>query len=202
LDGRILPYPNNDTALDQLSVLFTNYINNIASTVVIRAISATQPDGSVVEWLSQGITSLTSSIPFVPPIPINPIKDVLIRDIDLAFSKDQPWSPTISSKHLQGSILLPFGFSIKITKLATQLSINYKGSVISSVKGAYAEASTHVTVQSRQETYGSIALTLPPSPMTLPNLSGGAKGNFVDFEKALVSTNGPITFIAQGSAED
>ncbi|UZJ54482.1 hypothetical protein CBS101457_003802 [Exobasidium rhododendri] len=201
LNGRILPHYNNATALDRLGVLFTNYINSVPSTVSIKGINATRTNGDVVGWLSQGISSLTSSIAFVPPQQINPIKGIVIQDISLAFHKDRPWSPTISSKHLLGTIALPFGFSIDITQLATQLSIEYEGATVSSVTGSYAAATTNVTAQSSQGTYGTIALTLPASPMTLPNTTDSAKTELANFEKALVNSKGPVKFVAQGSAK-
>ena len=186
LDGHINSQANNAAALDQLGGLFTNYINSIPSTITAKGVSATQADGKVVRWLDQGISSLSASIDFVPPKPIDPIKDIAIKSVNLAFDKDHPFSPVISSDALEGSISLPFGFSVNITKVATQMTILYKGASVASVAGSYTDSSTHIKVQSSQQTFGRLHLTLPPNPMSLPNATDAAKNGFIQFEKALV----------------
>ena len=47
LTGRVLPYPDNSTALAILGNLFTNYINSVTSDVVAVGRSVTQANGEV-----------------------------------------------------------------------------------------------------------------------------------------------------------
>lgn len=199
LTGRIMPYPDNATALDILGELFTNYINSVPSTVIGRGLSATRADGKVVTWLNDGITALTISIPFLPPTPINPIKGITIDYISLVYKEELPYNPDLFSNDLKGTIALPFGFSLNITQLATMLTIISDGANVGTATGTFADSSTDIKLLSSGQTAGDILLTLPPTQLVLPNTTDAAKRQLISFQNDFVY-KGSAAFQAQGAA--
>jgi len=93
LRGRVLPAQDNQTALNILGELFTNYINSDLSIVEARGISTTQANGDIISWLTVGLQELKAQIPFIPPEPINPIKGITIDYVSLVYKRDLPYNP-------------------------------------------------------------------------------------------------------------
>lgn len=200
LTGRLIPYTDNATALAQLGVLFTNYINSVESIVIGKGVSATKPDGSVVTWLAEGITALSTTIPFLPPRPIDPIKGITIDYISLVYNETTPYNPLLFSNNLVGTFSLPFGFSLNITQLATEITIIYNGANVGTATGPYSASDTELSLLSTGETAGEIYLTLPPSQLILPNTSIEAKEQLFQFQDAFVYMSS-AAFQAQGAAK-
>ncbi|MCO5588347.1 hypothetical protein L7F22_042302 [Adiantum nelumboides] len=190
LRGRVLPYPNNQTALDILGDLFTNYINSVPSDVVATGKRVQQENGDIVKWLSDGVGQLNAHVNFVPPKPIDPIKGITIETINLEYSQDLPYNPILSSQNLKGVFQLPFGFPLNITQLATQLSIAMGGANIGSATGPFADSNTIINVLSEGQTAGDIDLQLPASQLILPNSTDAAKKQLIAFQNAFVYTDG------------
>ena len=186
MHGRIVPYTDNATALGILGELFTNYINSVESLVIGKGISVTLPDGNVVNWLSQGIKALTLTIPFLPPTPIHPIKGITIDYISLVYNEETPFNPILFSNDLVGQLVLPFGFSLNITQLATMISILTNGAPVGTATGPYSSSTTNITLLSSGQTAGEIYLTLPPSQLLLPNTSMEAKEQLIAFQDNFV----------------
>ncbi|UZJ55969.1 hypothetical protein CBS101457_005289 [Exobasidium rhododendri] len=200
LNGRLIPYANNQSALNQLGELFTNYINSVPSIVIARGRTAVKPDGQVVTWLATGITALASEIPFLPPTPINPIKGITIDYISLVYSQELPYNPDLFSNALTGQFALPFGFSLNITQLATELNIYTDGAIVGTATGPFSQANTDIQVLSTGETAGDINLTLPPTQLILPNTTDAAKKELITFQNAFVYM-ADTAFQAQGAAK-
>lgn len=200
LAGRVLPYADNATALGILGELFTNYINSVPSDVVAVGRSAVQENGNEISWLSAGLKQLNAHVNFVPPEPIDPIKGITIETIDLEYSQDLPFNPTISSQNLLGLFQLPFGFPLNITQLATQLNIVMNGAAIGSATGPFAPSNTKIDVLSQKQTAGEIELVLPPSMLVLPNNTEEAKKQLIEFQNTFVYTDG-TGFVTQGAAK-
>jgi hypothetical protein len=195
----MLPYNDNATALAQMGVLFTRYINSIPSIVTGRGVSATLTNGKTVNWLQEGITSLQASIPFVPPEPINPITGIIINYMSLAYDENDPWSPIVFSNSLDGKLALPFGFSMNITQLAAELTLVYKGAPVGTTTGPFAPANLNITSQNVAGLIGDVALELLPSKLILPNDTDAAKQHLIDFQTSFVYSSS-ATFEARGSA--
>lgn len=85
-------------------MLFTNYINGDVSTVTARGQSTLQNDGSVIQWLSDGLQALSLQAPFRSFIPINPIPAIDIGNMALSFSPETPWTPGVDSSSIRASL--------------------------------------------------------------------------------------------------
>lgn len=200
LNGRILPYIDNATALAQLGALFTNYINSVPTIVIGKGVSATSKDGSVVSWLAEGITSLRTSIPFMPPEKLNPIKGITIDYMSLMYDEAQPYNPTIFSNDLDGQMVLPFGFSLNVSQLATEITIIYKGATVGTATGGFTSASMNITSRTIGGLVGDIHLSMPPSQLLLPNTTDAAKEQLIQFQDSFVYSSS-AAFEAQGAAK-
>jgi len=97
--------PARDSAdLAKVSTLFTNYINGDVSTVIATGQSTLQNDGSVIQWLSDGLQVLRLQAPFKSFIPINPIPAIDIGNMELIFSPETPWTPRVASSSVRASL--------------------------------------------------------------------------------------------------
>ena len=97
--------PAQDSAdLAKVSTLFTNYINGDVSTVIATGQSTLQNDGSVIQWLSDGLQVLRLQAPFKSFIPINPIPAIDIGNMELIFSPETPWTPRVASSSVRASL--------------------------------------------------------------------------------------------------
>lgn len=103
LKGTLKPQTGADN-LAVVSELFTNYLNGEPSDVVATGVSTLQSDGTVISWLSEGLTSLNLHVPFVSKIPINPIRSIDIGNLALQFDAQQPWTPAAESNTVQASL--------------------------------------------------------------------------------------------------
>lgn len=200
LFGRVISYANQQPALEILGELFTNYINSVVSMVEARGVSTIQADGSTVSWLSTGITALTVQIPFVPPERIAPIKGITINYISLVYGTETPYNPVLFSNALQGTLVLPFGFSLSVLDLATQLNIFSNNALVGSVYGDYGNSTTNITVRNQGTTAGNISLTLPPAQLILPNSTDAAKKQLVQFQNQFTYSE-EAGFVTEGAAK-
>lgn len=90
--------------LSKVSTLFTNYLNGDTTTVQARGRSTLQNDGSVIQWLSDGLTALDLNVPFKSFVPIDPIRSIEIGDLALFFSHETPWAPGAASNSVHASL--------------------------------------------------------------------------------------------------
>lgn len=194
-----MPYNDNVTALNQLSTLFSRYINGDVTNVTAKGVSTHLANGQTVTWLSTGLQSLNAVIPFSSPIKLDPIKGITIGSLNLAFDGDQPYNPKLSSNALQGAFSLPFGISINITQLKTTLLLYLDGGLVGVVDGPWSNSSTQLLVHSPANVYGNIDLSLGTSVLVLPNTTDEAKIQLVRFlEDATYSDD--IQFNIEGQA--
>jgi hypothetical protein len=200
LRGRVLPYADNQTALDILGELFTNYINSDLSIVEARGISTVQANGDVIGWLTQGLQALKAQIPFVPPEPIDPIKGIQINYVSLVYKPDLPYNPDLFSNNLEGKLVLPFGFSLAVLDLSTMLNVEYQGATVGTVYAPYGNSSTTVYLQTELQTAADIVIALPPSQLSLPNNTDAAKRQLIEFQNAFLFS-ASAGFTASGSAK-
>ncbi|GAA95808.1 hypothetical protein E5Q_02465, partial [Mixia osmundae IAM 14324] len=196
LTGRLLSYAGNDTALAQLGVLFTNYVNGDATPVVAVGRSVTLPNGEVIGWLAQGIRALQLQVPLKSPTgPLNPIKSIQIQVFSLLFGDPtMSYQPTASSNNLKASIGLPFGFSLNISAVAAQITIVQNYSNIAQIQGITGAATTILNSVNAGFTTGDLALTLPPSPLVVPDTYEGHLA-YSQFQKDFTATNGSSFFL-------
>lgn len=198
--GRLVPHNNNATELDLLGELFTGYINGEAVPVEARGLSTALSNGQVVNWLSTGITALTVQVPLQSPIPIDPIKGITIDYLSLIYTQEMPYNPITFSNSLIGNIGLPFGFSLDIVSLSNTISIIDNGAVVGDISAPYSNSSTQLQLVSAGQTTGTILITLPQSPLILPNNTAAAREQFIQFQNAFLYGSS-AAFTLMGSAK-
>jgi hypothetical protein len=98
----------NPADLPKVSELFTNYLNGEESPVVADGQSTLQNDGSVIQWLSDGLSALHLNVPFKSLVPIDPIQAIDIGDMALLFSPETPWTPGAASSSVRASLSMYF----------------------------------------------------------------------------------------------
>lgn len=200
LNGRLVPHLDNVTELNLLGEMFTGYINGDTLPTRAAGVSATQLNGDKVAWLSEGISALDIAVPLKAPEPINPIKGIVIDYLSLAYTPETAYQPTIFSNSLSAGIGLPFGFSLDIVSTANTITIVSDGAPVGTIEGAFSNSSTTLNLISAGQTAGTLNLTLPPSPLVLPNNTQDARRELEQFQKAFALTNGS-TFALQGAAK-
>ncbi|KAE8246427.1 hypothetical protein A4X13_0g5797 [Tilletia indica] len=184
LTGRLVPHLDNQTELDLMGELFTGYINGDTLPTVAYGRSTTQANGDTISWLSRGIKALVLQVPLKAPEPIEPIKAIGIDYLSLVYKKEAPWTPEIFSKALTGQIGLPFGFSLDIVSTSNTITILYENATVGSLDGAFSNSSTKLELISAGQTAGTLDITLPQTPLRLPNDTDAAHQQLVMFENA------------------
>ncbi|CAD6924941.1 unnamed protein product [Tilletia controversa] len=184
LTGRLVPHLDNQTELDLMGELFTGYINGDTLPTVAYGRSTTQTNGETISWLSQGIKALVLQVPLKAPEPIEPIKAIAIDYLSLVYKESTPWTPEIFSKALTGQIGLPFGFSLDIVSTSNSITILYENATVGSLEGAFSNSSTKLELISAGQTAGTLDITLPQTPLVLPNNTEAAHQELVNFENA------------------
>ena len=202
LQGRLLPYTNNQTALNILGELMTRYINGEVSPTQAVGKSVTTSSGVTPNWLQDGIKALTIEVPFKSPIPINPIKSIVIKQFNLTYSADSdPYAPTASSDSLSAEIGLPFGFPLNIVSAKNEIMLvdDKTNTPMVVVDGVYSNSETQLDIVASGQTAGTLYLTLKPSLMRLPEQTDAARKEFQYFQKEFVFS-GVDTKLFNGSS--
>lgn len=167
LVGRLVDYSANTTALDQLSTLFSNYLNGRVTPVTAVGLSATLASGQTVDWLTKGIQALVLSVPLASPQAIKPITGIAIKALSLDFTPATSWAPMANSSALSATFGLPFGFSLDIVSLENAFDIVDNRSRVAGLRSPMGQA--HTTLLSKNAGFmtGSIALDLPLAPLKI-----------------------------------
>ena len=204
LKGRLLSYSTNQSALNQLGNVFTNFINGEVTPTYAQGKSVVLSNGQTVGWLSKGIQALNIYVPFQSPYLINPIKSIVIKQFNLTYESDSdPYSPTASSDSLSADLALPFGFPLNIISAKNEITIvdQINGKPIVHVAGVYSNSETQLNVVASGQTAGTLFLTLRPSPMILPSQTDDARAEFDQFQKEFTfSTKDPKKFNGSSAA--
>lgn len=103
LSGVLVPQ-TKASDLAAVSQLFTNFLNHETSPVLATGKSTIQSDGTAISWLSQGIESLTLTVPFQSAAPINPIRSIDIGSLALTFAPENAWNPRADSNSVYASM--------------------------------------------------------------------------------------------------
>ncbi|WFC96532.1 hypothetical protein MBRA1_003193 [Malassezia brasiliensis] len=189
LQGRLTPYTNNQTALNILGELMTQYINGEVSPTQAVGKSVTTSSGITPNWLEEGIKALTINVPFKSPIQINPIKNIVIKQFNLTYLADSdPYGPTASSDSLSAQIGLPFGFPLNIVSAKNEITLvdDKTNTPMAVVDGVYSNSETQLDIVASGQTAGTLYLTLRPSLMRLPEQTDAARKEFQYFQKEFV----------------
>ncbi|KZV76329.1 hypothetical protein PENSPDRAFT_747787 [Peniophora sp. CONT] len=165
LTGILVPHNDSASDLATMSELFTQYLNSEKSDVVASGLSTLQDDGTIISWLSLGLSALHIHVPFVPPTPIDPIKAISIGDFDLAFTKDTAWAPKANTKTVQASLALPFGFNLEIGEIMNTFNISKNASVAGGLSTPLGASTSNVVVYGPTNTSGTIDIQIVDTPL-------------------------------------
>ncbi|KAF9962385.1 hypothetical protein BGZ72_006206 [Mortierella alpina] len=158
--------------LDNLSVLFSNYLSGKATITTAKGVSV-KPDGrDPVSWLSDGIMALTLSVPLQSPVPIQIIQGIQINDLGIAFHPDSSYSPTVQSKSMTAGFKIPFNITINTQSVSNTIAMGYAGKILGSINnGEPCPASSEIP--------GQISFALPPSTLAVLPASQEEFNNFL-----------------------
>ncbi|KAF9353568.1 hypothetical protein BGX26_008671 [Mortierella sp. AD094] len=161
LEGTILKQ-TDPAALLELSSMITNYLANIPTTAYGQGVSVL-PDGvHPVSWITTAIVATKMTIPLLPPTPMNVIKQVNVKDLNLLLTPQQPWTPTAASSGIAAAFQLPFNLSLNITNIWDPfLTLGYQAIPIADISAAVWDRNNS------DMTHNNISFTLPSSPMPI-----------------------------------
>ncbi|KAF5351977.1 hypothetical protein D9756_007389 [Leucocoprinus leucothites] len=165
----ILQPVQNPADLPKVSTLFTNYLNGEASDVIASGQSTLQNDGSVIQWLSDGLQSLDLHVPFKSSIPINPIRTIDIGDMALTFSPDTPWTPGAASSSVRASLMLPFGFNLSIGQIQNEFNIVRNGAPVAGLSTPLGASTSSIRVLGQADTEGTIDIVIANTNLSCPD---------------------------------
>ncbi|KAG0205912.1 hypothetical protein BGX28_002554 [Mortierella sp. GBA30] len=189
LEG-ILFRQTNQTDLDRLSVMMSNYLAGKVTMTTAKGVSV-KPDGvNEISWLSNGLLALTLNVPLKSPIPLNVIRDINIKDMGMVFNPNSPYIPTTSSSQVTAGFKLPFNITVGMQNVSNTMSIVYKDKVIGDIDAAvWNQAQSNIPE-------GLIVFSLPPTPLIIKD---DAKEEFSQFVSDL-TINKEQAFVVKGLA--
>ncbi|KXN90203.1 hypothetical protein AN958_04693 [Leucoagaricus sp. SymC.cos] len=165
----ILQPVKNPADLPKVSTLFTNYLNGESSPVVASGRSTLQNDGTVIQWLSDGLQALQLDVPFKSFVPIDPIRAIDIGDIALAFSAVSPWTPGAASSSVRASLQLPFGFNLAIGQIQNNFNIMRDGAPVAGLSTPLGASTSSIKVLGETDTEGTIDIVITDTNLTCPD---------------------------------
>ncbi|KAI8098202.1 uncharacterized protein B0P05DRAFT_601352 [Gilbertella persicaria] len=123
LSGIMKSQANDTTAQAKISTLFSSYIAGKISNTTAKGVSAA-PDGkNPIDWLSEGLKSVTLNVALVADQPLKIINSVSMGYLDLAFNKDSPYSPSVKAPAVTAEFSMRFGFALNITKVTQNITL-------------------------------------------------------------------------------
>jgi len=174
----------NQTNLDNLSTLMSNYLAGRISNITARPVARKSTDihGSSItpdSWFYDAIMALTLNIPLQSPTPQNVLHDVQIADLGFAFNQASAFGPTIQSKSMSGVFKLPFNISTQIQSIRNTMALaTSQGTLLGNLQELTPSAAS-------SRAPGLIAFSLAPSKLSM--VDEGAQMNFETFLTELTS---------------
>jgi hypothetical protein len=185
MKGRLIPQ-TSASGLAAITQVFENYLNANSSSLDIKGVSGSGPNG-VVGWLSTAFKTLTIHNVILPGPPTKPelIPAISIKDMELDFTKD-PWAPPTSSNNVQAQLKNPFGFPLGVSQLNMDAEATYQGAGVATLAVPNEKASTSST--------GLVTTQFSNVPFTVIN-----KTLFAGFVE-LLTLSPSVTFGLQGTS--
>ncbi|KAF8557967.1 hypothetical protein OG21DRAFT_1504634 [Imleria badia] len=195
LTGVLVPQTTASN-LAVVSQLFTNFLNHQSSPVLATGKSTTQSDGTEISWLSQGLESLTLTVPFQSAAPINPIRSIDIGSLALTFTPETAWNPRTDSNSVYASMVLPFGFNVSISAIQNQFNLIKNGSSVAGLSTPLGASTSSIRILGPTNTQGQINITISDGFL---NATDVEHGSFAAFNMEL--TDSQITeFLMVGNS--
>ncbi|KAF9973351.1 hypothetical protein BGZ73_003428 [Actinomortierella ambigua] len=160
LEG-ILNRKTNQTELDIISTLMSNYLGGRVSITSAKGVSV-KPDGvNPVSWLSNGLTAMTLTVPLQSATPLNLIQDISIADMGMVFDTANPYAPLANSNLVTAKFQLPWNITVQMQNVSNTMSIGYRGKTLADIaEPVWAPASSDLAK-------GLISFSLPASRLAV-----------------------------------
>ncbi|KAF9355180.1 hypothetical protein BGX26_006889 [Mortierella sp. AD094] len=191
LTGLMYPQTTPEN-LATVSSLFSSYIGGLSSETTARGVSVL-PDGTnEVSWLSFGLKSMVLKVPLQAPAPLNIIQSIALGPMGMNWTGADAYAPLANSPNVVAGFQMPFGFSLNVTQVQTNMNVIFNNKVMASLNSSqWGPAST------TKESNGTfINFALPPTPFAV---GADAHSDFDTFVNTLtVGTS--ESFTVQGAA--
>ncbi|KAG0239190.1 hypothetical protein BGW41_007881 [Actinomortierella wolfii] len=180
----------NQTELDKISTLMSNYLGGKVSITSAKGVSV-KPDGvNPVSWLSNGLTAMTLTVPLQSTTPINLIENINIADMGMVFDTASPYNPLANSNRVSASFKLPWNITVQMQNVSNTMSIGYRGKTLADIaEPIWSPASSDLNK-------GIISFSLPPSRLAVKDDAHEEFGQFV----ADLTVKTEETFTVSGNA--
>lgn len=119
--GRLVPQ-TTEAGLADVSKIFTDFIHDIPSNVVVQGVSA-NPD---VSWLTEGIKTLRIGSVLPSRGVLDIIQAITINQMSMDFISGSAYAPISSSSDTTAKFDLPFGFALNIVSLEQTILVHYQ----------------------------------------------------------------------------
>lgn len=140
LTGRMVPQ-TTDAGLADLSTIFTNFIHDIPSNVIVQGVSAT-PD---VSWLTAGVKTLKIASVLPSRGVLDIITGITVNQMTMDFPSGSAYAPFSSSNDTAAAFTLPFGFALNIVSLEQTIAVEYQSTQMAQLALGTVPANTDVT---------------------------------------------------------
>ncbi|ORZ08637.1 hypothetical protein BCR42DRAFT_335337 [Absidia repens] len=124
LKGSIKPL-SNPADLEKVGVMFSTYVSGGTAQTSAVGVSAA-PDGhNTINWLTEGFKSVQMNVGLSNAGgPLKIINAVSMGYLDLKFDANNPYAPTVSAPNVVADFSIPFGFSLNITEVTQNITMN------------------------------------------------------------------------------
>jgi hypothetical protein len=184
LAGRLVPQ-TTDAGLADLSAIFTDFIHDISSNVIVQGVSATPG----VSWLTAGIKTLKIATVLPSRGVLDIITGITINQMTMDFPSGSAYAPLSSSNDTAAAFTLPFGFALNIVSLQQTITVEYQTTQMAQLALGTVPANTDVTNRIIHLSFHDIAFAV----------NDGRQDLFQQF-LAQTTTEDSVTFGMSGNA--
>ncbi|CAO3592899.1 unnamed protein product [Absidia cylindrospora] len=105
--------------------MFSTYVSGGTAQTSAIGVSAA-PDGhNTINWLTEGFKSVQMNVGLSNAGgPLKIINAVSMGYLDLKFDANNPYAPTVSAPNVVADFSIPFGFSLNITEVTQNITMN------------------------------------------------------------------------------
>ncbi|KAF7727125.1 hypothetical protein EC973_007986 [Apophysomyces ossiformis] len=144
MKGRLI-HQDSQEGLDAVTQVFDNYLNASNTILTVEGASGSGPNGQV-GWLTTAFKTLKIENVILPGPKEKPvlIPSITMKDMEMDFTKD-PYAPPSSSKQVEAQLKNPFGFPLGVSQLNMDVTANYNGNNVATLKVPTEKATTSNT---------------------------------------------------------
>ncbi|KAF9363221.1 hypothetical protein BGX34_004627 [Mortierella sp. NVP85] len=182
-------------ALEEVSTMISNYLANMPTPVSGQGVSVL-PDGvHPVSWMTAAIVSTKMTLPLSGPPVMEMLKEVIIKDMSLVVTEQQPWAPVVASSSMSARFQLPFNMSFTIMDIwDPKMTLGYQNEPIADIySGVWNRTNSDIP-------HNIISFTLPPAPVSIRPEGHDAFANLITAltqqDSALIDIDGSAKSVA------